>query len=120
MKDHLLHHLSVFASRRAILMREEAQLWDVLAQDFKREARQLDKEPQTNSRRNAPPDLPSVIHPQKLLVGIAEASRMMGISRSTLYGEIAASRIEVKKAGKRSLISVSQINEWIKKLPTKA
>ncbi len=42
---------------------------------------------------------------------------MMGISRRTLYNEIAASRIAVKKAGKRTLIATSAIAAWFEDLP---
>jgi len=43
---------------------------------------------------------------------------MMGIGRSKLYAEIGAARITVRKAGKRSLIAVTDIEAWFDQLPT--
>lgn len=42
---------------------------------------------------------------------------MMGIGRSKLYAKIGASRITVRKAGKRSLIAVDDIEGWFSRLP---
>lgn len=120
MRDYFLHHLSEFAARRAIVLREEAQLFEILARDFKREAKRLDEAPKRSLVRVQPPapqPESGRSQPPKLFVGIAEAARMMGISRSTLYNEIAASRIAVKKAGKRTLIATSAIAAWFEDLP---
>ncbi|QEE22672.1 helix-turn-helix domain-containing protein [Youhaiella tibetensis] len=51
------------------------------------------------------------------MVGIAEAARIMGIGRSKLYTEISEARLKVRKAGKRTLIAVADIEAWCRDLP---
>lgn len=121
MQNYLLRNLSELAQKRAVLMREEAQLWDILARDLTREAKRLDEagakrpvriavEPVEAVKSDSPTE-------RKLLVGIAEAARMMGLGRSSLYNEIGAGRLKVRKAGKRSLIAVADIEAWCQNLP---
>lgn len=120
MQNYLLRNLGELAQKRAVLMREEAQLWDILSRDLTREARRLD-EAATNrqARPSLPPQAPKPVPPseRKLLVGVLEAARMMGVGRSTLYSEISASRLKVRKAGKRTLIAVADIEAWCSNLP---
>jgi len=121
MQNYLLRNLSELAQKRAVLMREEAQLWDILSRDLTREAKRLDEvAANRQARPSSPPQMPEPIpnSERKLMVGILEAARMMGISRSTLYIEINAARLKVRKAGKRSLIAVSDIEAWCKNLPS--
>lgn len=123
MKHYLLRNLSDLASRRAINMREEAQLWDILARDLKREAGRLEEAPVSRVVRVPTPEPPpkaDVVQDEKLFVRIPEAAHMMGISRSSLYKEIALSRIKVRKAGRMSLIAVSDIHAWFENLPDSA
>jgi excisionase family DNA binding protein len=54
---------------------------------------------------------------ERLALSVAEAAKMLGISRSTLYAEIASGRIEIKKAGKRTLIPVDAARRWLDALP---
>jgi len=120
MKHYLLHNLSEVAQKRAVLMREEAQLWDIVSRDLTREAQRLEKASVRRGPITSPPiDLPKVdaTGERKLLVGILEAARMMGIGRTTLYAEIAASRLRTRKAGKRTLIAVTDIEDWCQNLP---
>lgn len=120
MKHYLLRNLSDLASKRAINMREEAQLWDILARDLKREAGRLEEAPVSRVVRVPTPEPPlkaNVTKDEKLFVRIPEAARMMGISRSTLYKEVASSRIKVRKAGRSSLIAVADIHAWFENLP---
>ena len=102
-------------------MREEAQLWDILARDLTREARRLDETAEARGRPRPVPAIAPVAAPEagqrKLMVGIAEAARMMGVGRSKLYNEINSSRLRVRKAGKRTLIAVSDIEQWCSGLP---
>ena len=114
MHQYLLRNISEIAQKRAIILREEAQLWDILSRDLKREAGRLEEGPVRaigRPRQPAPPE-PAAAIESKLLVGITEAARMMGIGRSTLYKEIGASRLKVRKAGKRTLIAVADIHDW--------
>ncbi|KQT50246.1 hypothetical protein ASG47_19860 [Devosia sp. Leaf420] len=115
MQHYLLRNLSELAQRRAILMREEAQLWNILSRELKIEAGRLEDTPSGPVGRPRQAQLPPEkgrLDKQKLLVGIAEPARMIGISRSTLYKEIGASRLRVRKAGKRTLIAVADIQNW--------
>jgi hypothetical protein len=120
MQNYLLTNLSDFAQKRAVLMREEALLWDILSRDLVREARRLDDA--VSNRPARPSRAPELLTParegeRKLLVGITEAARMMGLGRSSLYKEIGASRLKARKAGKRTLIAVGDIEEWCNTLP---
>ena len=45
MKEHLLKNLAEIAERRAISVREEAALWDMLSRDLKREAQRREERP---------------------------------------------------------------------------
>lgn len=45
---------------------------------------------------------------------VADASTMMGISRSRLFLEIRGGRIASFKSGRRRLISQKAIDQWIK------
>lgn len=123
MQNYLLRNLSELAQKRAVLMREEAQLWDILSRDLTREARRQEETgARPNPRVTLPEPLPSTVETRerKLLVGIAEAARMIGVGRSKLYSEISASRIKVRKAGKRSLIAVTDIEDWCRNLPERS
>lgn len=120
MNDYLLLNLSDLAMKRAINMREEARLWDILARDLKREAKRLEEIHAAQSvhvRPSAPPPKKDVIEEKKLFVRIPEAARMMGIGRSSLYNEINSSRIRVRKAGRATLIALSDIEAWFESLP---
>lgn len=120
MNHYLLLNLSDLAQKRAMNMREEAQLWDILARDLKREAKRRDEDSSNPHKPSAAsqPVPPQVANEtEKLFVRIAEAARMMGIGRSSLYNEIAASRIKVRKAGKKTLIAVADIAAWFDGLP---
>lgn len=119
MQSYFLRNLSELAEKRAQNIRQEAQLWDILSRDLKREAnRQEGVAPPRIVR--APNDeqvkseVPVV---EALYVSIPEAARQMGLSRSSLYKEINAGTIKVKKCGKRTLIAVQDIHAWYDALP---
>lgn len=122
MQNYLLRNLSELAQKRAVLMREEAQLLDILARDLKREAgrreeaplKRLVREPLTVS------DKVDNNKAERILVRVPEAMRMIGIGRSAIYEEISAGRLKIKKSGRKTLIAVSDIQEWIKNLPERA
>lgn len=120
MQNYLLRNLSELAQRRAVLIREEAQLWDILSRDLVREAKRLDEAASHRpTKPTSQPQLPAPTNTQerKLLVGIAEAARLMGLGRSSVYREIAAGRLKVRKAGKRTLVATADIEEWCESLP---
>jgi len=47
------------------------------------------------------------------LVDIAEACRLLGLSKSTLYGEIRTRRLRSIKVGARRLVPRTAIDAWI-------
>ena len=51
---------------------------------------------------------------------VKEACKKLSISRSTLYEEIAAGRLEAVKCGTRTLIPTAAMGAWLRSLPTKA
>jgi excisionase family DNA binding protein len=65
-------------------------------------------------------DLNSGLSPQfgfePLAVTIADACRLIGLGRSKLYEEISTGRIKALKAGKRTLIPVASLKDWLARL----
>jgi excisionase family DNA binding protein len=51
---------------------------------------------------------------------VKEACNKLSISRSTLYEEIAAGRLQAVKCGTRTLIPTAAMDAWLKNLPAKA
>ena len=54
---------------------------------------------------------------QKLAHSIAEFAQLSGLGRSFLYEQIAAGRLPVRKAGRRTLILHEEGQAWLAKLP---
>lgn len=52
----------------------------------------------------------------RITLTIAEAARRAGISRTLLYGEIAAGRLLVKKCGRRTLVPTAELAAWVERL----
>jgi excisionase family DNA binding protein len=52
-----------------------------------------------------------------LLVSIPEAAAILGIGKSTLFALLAEGTIPVRKIGARSLIAVSDLEDFIARLP---
>jgi excisionase family DNA binding protein len=48
---------------------------------------------------------------------VKEACASLSISRSKLYEEVAAGRLKALKAGSRTLIPTTSIDDWLKSLP---
>lgn len=121
MHEYFLHNLAELAVKRAINIRAEAQLWDILARDLKREAGRLEDAQSTRrvitARLDPLPPQSTEPNQAKLFVRVPEAARMMGIGRSSLYKEISASRLKVRKAGRKTLIAVADIRAWFANLP---
>ena len=51
---------------------------------------------------------------QPLAVAPGEAARLMGIGRTLAYEEIASMRLRSIKIGKRRLITIDAIKDWLK------
>jgi excisionase family DNA binding protein len=55
-----------------------------------------------------------------LTVRVEEAAKRAGVSRGLLYSEISRGRLRVRKAGRRTLITVNDLTAWLNALPTRA
>jgi excisionase family DNA binding protein len=53
----------------------------------------------------------------ELAISIVEAARRSGLGRSTIYEAIARGELKVRKAGRRSLILVDDLQAWLAGLP---
>lgn len=58
--------------------------------------------------------------PEPQALTVAEFLAAYRIGRSTLYEEIKAGRIEVRKIGKRTLIPAESARTWFESLPKSA
>lgn len=56
--------------------------------------------------------------PDALALSVADAVRASGLSRSTLYVEMASGRLPHKKAGTRRLILRSDLEAYLRALPS--
>jgi excisionase family DNA binding protein len=57
---------------------------------------------------------------EKLAYRIDEACAVAALGRTTLYSEIAAGRLEARKAGRRTLITADALSRWLDGLPVLA
>jgi excisionase family DNA binding protein len=56
------------------------------------------------------------VHPERLAVSVNQAAEAAGISRSSLYEEMAAGRLKFAKVGARRVILVDDLREWLASL----
>jgi excisionase family DNA binding protein len=52
-----------------------------------------------------------------LAVGIAEAVRMIGLGRTSIYAAISAGKLKTRKAGRRTLIETAALRRFVETLP---
>jgi hypothetical protein len=55
---------------------------------------------------------------QKIAVTLPEATELSGIGRSSLYKLFNEGKLTPRKSGKRTLILVSELESYLKNLPT--
>ena len=53
-----------------------------------------------------------------LAVSIAEAVKMVGLGRTSLYAAIAAGKLKTKKSGRRTLVETAALRQFLDELPT--
>jgi excisionase family DNA binding protein len=53
----------------------------------------------------------------KLALSVEEFCRSASIGRTTFYAEVNAGRITPKKVGAKTLIPVTELNDWLARLP---
>lgn len=54
---------------------------------------------------------------ERLLVGVPEAGEMIGHSRSYIYELIAAGKLDARKSGHRTLLTVESLRKYAESLP---
>jgi excisionase family DNA binding protein len=57
---------------------------------------------------------------QPLAMSIIDAAKLAGISRATLYREIATRRLRTVKVGKRRLVPTEALHDWLSGLSDSA
>ena len=60
---------------------------------------------------------PSDQPPEKLTYTIAEATRALGIGRSTIYLALASGKLSARKCGARTLLMADELKRFISSLP---
>jgi excisionase family DNA binding protein len=50
---------------------------------------------------------------EPLAVPILEAARLSGCGRSTIYSEITKGNLKKRKIGRRTIIAMSDLHEWL-------
>jgi len=118
--EYLLRNLAEIAERRAINVREEAQMWDILSRDLKREAKRREESTIAKPARpkNAKPEEVPALE-DRLYLRVKEAMKVIGLGHTALYNEIKEGRLPVKKVGQKTLIAVKDIHAWFEALPDK-
>lgn len=53
-----------------------------------------------------------------LAVSIADAAKLSGLGRSSIYNAINSGALKVRKAGRRSIIATADLNAWIDAMPS--
>ncbi len=50
---------------------------------------------------------------EPLAVPIPEAARLSGCGRSTLYSEISKGNLKVRKVGRRTIVAMDDLRNWL-------
>ena len=50
---------------------------------------------------------------EPLAVPIPEAARLGGVGRSTIYAEIAKGNLKIRKIGRRTVVAMSDLRDWL-------
>jgi excisionase family DNA binding protein len=79
------------------------------------EARETQPSPSPPPMKNAP--AVNLVETDKLAFSVREASRLLGVSRGTLYTVLNEGRIPAVKFGKWTLIPANGLRDWLSSLP---
>lgn len=50
---------------------------------------------------------------EPIAVSIPEATRLSGVGRSTIYSEVKAGSLKVRKIGRRTIIAMDDLRKWL-------
>jgi excisionase family DNA binding protein len=50
---------------------------------------------------------------EPLAVPIAEAARLGGVGRSTIYAEISKGNLRIRKVGRRTIVAMDDLRNWL-------
>jgi len=50
---------------------------------------------------------------EPLAVPSPEAARLGGVGRSTIYSEIAKGNLKIRKVGRRTIVAMDDLREWL-------
>lgn len=53
----------------------------------------------------------------EIAISIIEAAKRAGVGRSSIYQAIGRGELKIRKNGRRSLILVDELKEWVAALP---
>jgi excisionase family DNA binding protein len=53
-------------------------------------------------------------------LSVEEAAKAAGVGRTLLYEHIRGGRLTARKAGRRTIITVDELDAWLRTLPTSA
>lgn len=53
----------------------------------------------------------------EIAISIVEAAKRSGVGRSSIYQAIGRGELKIRKHGRRSLILVDELKEWVAALP---
>jgi excisionase family DNA binding protein len=56
----------------------------------------------------------------KRAMSVEQAAKAAGIGRTLLFAEIREGRITARKVGRRTIITLDDLDAWLKSLPVKA
>lgn len=56
--------------------------------------------------------------PLPLAVSIADAAKLSGLGRSSIYNAINSGSLKVRKAGRRTIISMADLTSWLDAMPS--
>lgn len=54
---------------------------------------------------------------EPIVVSIAEAQKILGLGRTSLYAAIASGKLKTKKSGRRTLVETSALRKFVEDLP---
>lgn len=54
-------------------------------------------------------------NPERLALTVSQAAEMIGIGRTKLYDEIRSNRLRTFRIGRRRLVTVAAIRDWVER-----